>query len=68
MTTTVSVIYPGVIKAGPAGLGQPNAKHLLLGCSRGRKRTKRKMLVSHNAVPSLRDQFPNNPVDSKVGK
>lgn len=66
--TTVTVIYPSVIKPGPAGLGQPNAKHLLLGCSRGHKRTKQKTQVSHNAIPSLGDLFPSNPVDPKIGK
>lgn len=68
MMTTVTVIYQRIIKPSPAGLGQPNRKHLLLRTCGDHKRMKHKMLVSLDPVPSIRDQFHSNPVDSKVGK
>lgn len=67
MKTTVTVIYQSIIKSGPAGLGQPNLKPLPLEACRNHERTKHKMLVPSTVVPSIRDQSPSNPVDSKVG-
>lgn len=66
--TAVTVIYQSTIKPGPAGLRQPNLKHLFLGLDEACKRTKHKMLVSVVIVSSIRFFFHSNPVDSTVGK
>lgn len=66
--TTVTVIYQSIIKPGPAGLQQPNLKHLFLGLDKAYKRTKHKILVSVIVVPSIRVLFHGNPIDSKVEK
>lgn len=66
--TTVTVIYQSIIKPGPAGLQQPNLKHLFPGLEEAYKRTKHKILVSVIVVPSIRVFFHSNPIDSKVGK
>lgn len=66
--TTVTVIYQSIIKPGPAGLQQPNLKHLFLGLEEAYKRTKHKILVSVIVVPSIRVFFHSHPIYSKVGE
>lgn len=66
--TTVTVIYQSIIKPGPAGLQQPNLKHLFPRLAEARKRTKHQVWVSVITVPSIRVFLHRDPVDSTVGE
>lgn len=66
--TTVTVIYQSLIKPGPAGLGQPNLKHLFLGFEGACVRTKHQIMVSVIVVLSIRALVHSSLVNSKLGK